>query len=98
MRRELGELRPWRRVSLFKEIVSSPDSELTALLPHLYSLLPLPAASSAIAEILSESIFKFGKGTKVLTEPLVGWFVGPSGQAVLSSVEGGECGTETLGF
>lgn len=35
---------------------------------HLYNCLPLPAACSAVEEILSESIFRFGKGTKVLTE------------------------------
>jgi hypothetical protein len=43
------------------------------LLPHLYRLLPLPAASSAVTEILLESTFRFGKATKALTEPLIMW-------------------------
>lgn len=61
-------------------------SQLIALLPVLYSLLPLPAASSAVTEILSESVFKYGKGTKSLTEPLVEWVNGP-GQAVFGAHE-----------
>jgi hypothetical protein len=65
------------------------SSELTALLPHLYGLLPLPAASSALVEVLSESIFKFGKGTKILTEPLLDWFTGSNFQNVLNSEDGG---------
>ncbi|ORX41250.1 armadillo-type protein [Kockovaella imperatae] len=58
--------------------------QLTALLPCLYNLLPLPAASSALVEALSESVFRYGKGTKVLTEPLLEWFIGP-GQAYLDN-------------
>jgi hypothetical protein len=46
----------------------------------------LPAASSALVEILSESIWKFGKGTKVLTEPLIAWIIGP-GQQIVSSTD-----------
>lgn len=65
-------------------------SELTALLNPLYNLLPLPAASSALVEVLSESIFKFGKGTKVLTEPLLGWITGPAGQTLFATTEGGK--------
>lgn len=65
-------------------------SELTALLPSLYDLLPLPAACSAISEALSESIFKFGKGTKVLTEPLIAWAISPTAQALVGGAEGGE--------
>lgn len=65
-------------------------SELSELLPHLYGLLPLPAASSALVEVLSESIFKFGKGAKILTEPLLHWFTGPAFQNVLSKEGGGE--------
>ena len=64
-------------------------SELTALLDPLYDLLPLPAASSALVEALSESLFKFGKGTKVLTEPLIAWITGPAGQSLLESTHGG---------
>ncbi|KAL7420320.1 hypothetical protein Q5752_005289 [Cryptotrichosporon argae] len=71
--------------------------ELTSLLPHLFQLLPLPAASSAIAEVCSESIFKYGKGTKVLTEPLIAWTLGPSGHALLASAEG-EPSEEVLAF
>ncbi len=66
-------------------------SELTALLPSLYNLLPLPAASSALVEALSESIFKFGKGTKVLTEPLIAWTIGVNGQSLIGSADGGKC-------
>ena len=64
-------------------------SELSELLPHLYGLLPLPAASSALVEVLSESIFKFGKGAKILTEPLLSWFTGPSFQNILAQEDGG---------
>lgn len=60
------------------------------MLPHLYRLLPHPAASSALVEVLSESIFKFGKGTKILTEPLIAWFTGPAFQAVMTNADGGE--------
>jgi hypothetical protein len=67
-----------------------PCSELSELLPHLYRLLPLPAASSALDEVLSESIFKFGKGAKILTEPLLDWFTGSNFQIVLSNEDGGE--------
>ena len=70
------------------------SSELTALLPSLYALLPLPAASSAIEETLSESIFKFGKGTKVLTEPLIAWSISPAGQNLVDNAEGGEAYTK----
>ncbi|WWC85404.1 uncharacterized protein L201_000267 [Kwoniella dendrophila CBS 6074] len=59
--------------------------ELNTLLPVLYNLLPMPAASSALVEVLSESIFKYGKGTKILTEPMLAWIIGPSGQALLGS-------------
>nr|ODO01293.1 hypothetical protein L204_02021 [Cryptococcus depauperatus CBS 7855] len=62
--------------------------ELTALLPELYNTLPLPAASSAIAEILSESIFKYGKGTKILTEPLLDWIAGTNGQSLILNTSG----------
>lgn len=48
-------------------------SNLLTLLPELYRLLPLVAASSTITEILTESIFRFGKATKALTEPLIAW-------------------------
>lgn len=65
-------------------------SDLSALLPHLYGLLPLPAASSALVEVLSESLFKFGKGAKILTEPLLAWFTGPGFQAALAESEGGQ--------
>lgn len=58
--------------------------ELAALLPHLYALLPLPAASSTLVEVLSESIFKYGKGTKIITEPLLAWVISPAGQSLLN--------------
>jgi len=61
--------------------------ELTALLPSLYALLPLPAASSALVEALSESLFKYGKGTKILTEPLIAWALSPMGQGLISRAE-----------
>jgi len=41
-------------------------------------------------EVLSESIFKFGKGAKILTEPLLNWFTGPSFQNILAQEDGGE--------
>ena len=63
-------------------------SELTSMLQPLYDLLPLTAASSAVTEILSESIFKFGKGTKLLTEPLMAWMNGP-GQNLMDG-QGGQ--------
>ncbi|WRT63297.1 uncharacterized protein IL334_000202 [Kwoniella shivajii] len=74
----------------------APD-ELNALLPALYNLLPMPAASSALVEVLSESIFKYGKGTKLLTEPMLAWVIGPSGQSLVGSAEG-EPSEEVIGF
>lgn len=62
--------------------------QLSALLPHIYSLLPLPAASSLLEEVLSESIFKYGKGTKILTEPLLAWVIGPQGQRLIGNADG----------
>lgn len=41
--------------------------------------------------MLSESVFKFGKGTRVLTEPLLAWITGTPGQSLLVSTEGGKC-------
>ncbi|KAL1406931.1 hypothetical protein Q8F55_006343 [Vanrija albida] len=61
--------------------------ELSALLPHLYALLPLPAASTTLVEVLSESIFKYGKGTKILTEPLLAWVIGPNGQGLIGGAD-----------
>jgi hypothetical protein len=61
-------------------------SELISLLPPLYTLLPFPPASSAVTEILSESVFRYGKGAKVLTEPLLEWVNGP-GQRVTDADE-----------
>jgi hypothetical protein len=72
------------------------SSELNALVPSLYSLLPLAAASSTLVEVLSESIWRFGKGTKVLTEPLVAWVIGP-GQSLIAATEG-EPSDEVIGF
>ncbi|ODN73851.1 hypothetical protein L202_07374 [Cryptococcus amylolentus CBS 6039] len=60
---------------------------LHTLVPNLYTLLPLPQASSTIVEVLSESIWKYGKGTKMLTEPLIEWTIGAPGQAL---VRGGD--------
>lgn len=40
-------------------------------------------------EVLSESLFKFGHGAKILTEPLVAWFTGPQFQQVLTEADGG---------
>ena len=77
-------------VSLWIHIGETDRSELTSLLPSLYALLPLPAASSAVSEALTESIFKYGKGTKVLTEPLIAWTLSPSGQGLIGGAEGGE--------
>lgn len=65
-------------------------SELSALLPSLYNLLPLPSACSVLEEVLSESVFRFGKGSKILTEPLIAWVIGPAGQSLIGSAEGGE--------
>jgi len=76
--------------SILHYFQEADDSELSELLPHLYGLLPLPAASSALVEVLSESIFKFGKGAKILTEPLLSWFTGPSFQNVLAQEDSGE--------
>jgi hypothetical protein len=83
--------RPVRSLASLHGLTRIADrSELTNLLPSLYALLPLPAASSAVSEALSESIFKFGKGTKVLTEPLIAWAISPSGQGLIGGAEGGE--------
>ncbi|WVQ82597.1 hypothetical protein IAT38_004727 [Cryptococcus sp. DSM 104549] len=71
--------------------------ELTALLPVLYNILPLPAACSAVVEVLTESIFKFGKGTKILTEPLLAWAIGPVGQGLIGSTDE-EPSDETIAF
>ncbi|WVR03182.1 hypothetical protein IAU60_000173 [Kwoniella sp. DSM 27419] len=71
--------------------------ELSGLLPSFYGLLPMPAASSALVEVLSESIFKFGKGTKILTEPLLAWVIGPPGQSLVGSGHG-EPSEEMIAF
>ena len=94
----MGDLWARRRVSHPKTVIDDDldrlklinDSDLTAILPPLYGLLPLPAASSALVEVLSESLFKFGKGAKILTEPLLAWFTGPQFQSALVEAEGGE--------
>jgi hypothetical protein len=65
--------------------------EITALVPHLINLLPLPAASATLVEVLSESIFNYGKGTKVVTEPLLAWVIGPQGQSLVGAADGGKC-------
>ena len=92
MRRSMGQL--WSGSRVRSPALRSDEwliacSELTSLLPCLYNLLPLPAASLALVEILGESIFRFGKGTKVLTEPLLAWSIGP-GKTLIDSAAGGE--------
>lgn len=94
MRRELDCLGPGSGVSIISHYMLTSDdiarSELNEVLPPLYNLLPLPAACSAVTEVLSESIFKYGKGTKVLTEPLISWATGPPGQSILGVTEEGQ--------
>jgi hypothetical protein len=95
---ENGVLSPAERVKAAEAACKCADSwinyglgadELTALLPHLYNLLPLPAASTTLVEVLSESIFRFGKGTKILTEPLMAWVIGPNGQQLIGAANDG---------
>jgi hypothetical protein len=82
---ELDRLRSRGRVSVGRHFNANQCSEITTLLPAIYNLLPLTAASSALVEILSESVFRYGKGTKILTEPLVAWCIGPNGQQLVGA-------------
>lgn len=50
----------------------------------------MPAAANVIIEILSESLYKFGKGTKILTEPLLAWCLSPSAQSLVADPSGGK--------
>ncbi len=54
---------------------------------HLNSSLVCQAIS-AITEILTASIYRDGKATKLLTEPLLEWFGGGGAKLVALAIEG----------
>lgn len=61
--------------------------DISTLLPILYNLLSssefLPQTINVLIEILTVSVFKDGKATKILTEPLLEWFAS-TGQGIVS--------------
>jgi hypothetical protein len=68
-------------------------SDITNILPILYSLLDTPfmiQSMSSIVEILTNSVFRDGKATKVLTEPLLRWLTGRGTQIVNEAIHS-EC-------
>ena len=61
------------------------------LLPTLYSLLStplMPKVINSLCEILTVSIFRDGKATKALTEPILDW-LGNEGLAVVNAAVAG---------
>ncbi len=55
-----------------------PYREITSVLPTVYGYLDTPLLSSAIAtlcEILTVSVFRDGKATRSLTEPILDWLM-----------------------
>lgn len=73
--------------------------DLTSLLPTLYTLLSspfLPSSVNVLIEILTASVFKDGKATKALTEPLLAWIT-TTGQAIIAqAAEAGEGDSDNL--
>lgn len=68
-----------------------PISDITNLLPVLYSLLDTPfmvQSISAIVEVLTNSVFRDGKATKALTEPLLRWMAVRGMQIVNQAISG----------
>lgn len=66
-------------------------SDITGLLPVLYSLLDTPfivQSVSAIVEVLTNSVFRDGKATKILTEPLLRWIAARGTQIVNQAIQG----------
>ena len=66
-------------------------SDITGLLPVLYPLMDTPfivQAISAIVEVLTNSVFRDGKATKILSEPLLRWAAGKGTQIVHRAVQG----------
>lgn len=73
--------------------------DLTSLLPTLYHLLStpfLPSAVNVLIEILTASVFKDGKATKVLTEPLLEWITTTGQTIIVQAAEAGEGDSDNL--
>jgi hypothetical protein len=67
------------------------NSEILNILPTLYALLStslMPQAIESISEILTVSIFRDGKATKALTEPILDWLSGDGWEVVQLAVRG----------
>lgn len=66
-------------------------SDITGILPVLYSLLDTPFivhSISAIVEVLTNSVFRDGKATKILTEPLLRWIAVRGTQIANQAIQG----------
>lgn len=66
-------------------------SDITGLLPVLYSLLDTPfmvQSISALVEVLTNSVFRDGKATKILTEPLLRWMAARGTHIVNQAIQG----------
>ncbi|KAJ9108122.1 hypothetical protein QFC19_002589 [Naganishia cerealis] len=69
-------LEAWIDWGLSADSVLNNASDITNILPLLYSLLDtqfMVQSMSSIIEILTNSVFRDGKATKALTEPLLRW-------------------------
>jgi hypothetical protein len=67
------------------------SSEIMGLLPTLYSLLStrlMPKVINSLCEILTVSVFRDGKATKALTEPILDW-LSNQGLAVVNAAVAG---------
>jgi hypothetical protein len=76
----------WRRKS-----DTYPLSDISNLLPILYPLLDTPfmvQSISAIVEVLTNSVFRDGKATTALTEPLLRWMAVRGMQIVNQAISG----------
>ncbi|KAJ9120790.1 hypothetical protein QFC22_002724 [Naganishia vaughanmartiniae] len=73
--------------------------DLTNILPILYSLLDtqfMIQSMSSIVEILTNSVFRDGKATKVLTEPLLRWLAGRGIQIVNEAIRNEDAESDDL--
>ncbi|KAJ9116745.1 hypothetical protein QFC20_000680 [Naganishia adeliensis] len=73
--------------------------DITNLLPVLHSLLDTPfmvQSISAIVEVLTNSVFRDGKATKALTEPLLRWMAVRGMQIVNQAISEEDADSEDL--
>lgn len=59
--------------------------EITSILPTVYGYLDtplMPSATATVCEILTVSVFRDGKATRILTEPILTWLM-EKGRAVV---------------